>query len=125
MIEQSSIAILDGDQVTGRALEVLLQDARYKSKYVTNIEPGGLEEMLVGVGLVILFGGYDGQEEALPRELVSTSTGLGLPVLKLVTVFEEKAEDLVRLVFWPCPIEDLKQEIEAALDMRAGFEGRG
>ena len=114
MIEPSAVAILDGDQVVGRALETLLQAANYKSKYVTNPAPGELEKMISDVGVVILPGDYDGGEKDSLQDLISVTTGLGVPVLKLVTVVEEKTGDLVRLVYWPCPIEDLKREIEAA-----------
>lgn len=115
MIAQPAVAILSGDHVVGRALEALLQDTRYESKFVNNCSSGELENMLVGVGVVILPGDYEEQGEGFMNSLVSMSTGLGIPVLKLVPGIGGKNEDLVRMVSWPCPIENLKREIEAAL----------
>ena len=125
MIKQSAVAILDGDQVVGWALEALLQDTDYKSKFVTDLAPDELKEILAGVGVVILPGDYEGQEEGFVNSLISMSTGLGIPVLKLVTAIEEKKEDLVRMVSWPCPIGNLKQEIEAALATGANVKETG
>lgn len=121
MIKQSAVAILDGDRVAGWALEALLQDTDYKSKFVTDLAPDELKEILAGVGVVILPGDYEGQEEGFVNNLISMSTGLGIPVLKLVTAIEEKKEDLVRTISWPCPIENLKQEIEAALTINSSL----
>ena len=115
MIEQSAVAILDGDRVIGQALEILLQDTRYKSKFLPSLSLDELKQMLADVGLVIVPGDYDSREEGFVSNLISLSTSLGIPVLKLVAVVEENEEDLVRMVSWPCPIESLKKEIEAAL----------
>lgn len=120
MIAQPAVAILSGDHVVGRALEALLQDTRYESRFVNNCSSGELENMLVGVGVVILTGDYEEQGEGFMNSLVSMSTGLGIPVLKLVPGIGGKNEDLVRMVSWPCPIENLKREIEAALATGSG-----
>lgn len=120
MIAQPAVAILSGDHVVGRALEALLQDTRYESRFVNNCSSGELENMLVGVGVVILTGDYEEQGEGFMSSLVSMSTGLGIPVLKLVPGIGGKNEDLVRMVSWPCPIENLKREIEAALATGSG-----
>ena len=122
MSEQSAVAILDGDQVIGRALEALLQDTNYKSKFLANFSLEEPKEILAGVRVVILSSDCNGREEGLLNNLVSVSTGLGIPVLKLVAVVEEKKEDLIRLVSWPCPIENLKREIEAALATGSKFK---
>lgn len=120
MIAQPAVAILSGDHVVGRALEALLQDTRYESRFVNNCSSGELENILVGVGVVILPGDYEEQGEGFMNSLVSMSTGLGIPVLKLVPGIGGKNEDLVRMVSWPCTIENLKREIEAALATGSG-----
>lgn len=102
----------------GQALEVLLQGTNYSSKYVTNPVPDELKNILADAGLVILPGDQSGQEKATTNNLISESTALGIPVLKLVTAVEEINEGLVHAIFWPCPIENLKQEIEVALALR-------
>ncbi len=119
------MAILDGDRVVGWALEALLQDTGYKSKFVTDLPPNELKEILAGVEVVILPGDHEGQEERFVNGLISMSTGLGIPVLKLVTAIEEKKEGLVQAISWPCPIENLKQEIEAALTITSSLGENG
>ena len=85
---------------------------------MTSPAPGELKDILADTGLVILTGDQSGQEKVPTSDLISESTALGIPVLKLVTVVEERKEDLVHTISWPCPIENLKQEIEVALALK-------
>jgi hypothetical protein len=51
----------------------------------------------------------------------STPATAGVPVLELVTVLDETRAGQGRRVPWPCRLEELEREIEAAL--LSDFEG--
>src|SRR5215212_162256 len=115
------IAILGGDVLVGRILEVALQgvgyDARFLNGSLTDDEP---TELLDEVGIVIFAPRMSTKRRrSFLSRVRSTLATVRVPVLELVTTAsvasQNGQEELVGLVPWPCPIEDLEREIEAAL----------
>jgi hypothetical protein len=117
----AKIAILGGDALVSRTLEVALQDVGYDARYLngslTDDEP---TELLDEVRLVIFAPRMsNGSRKAALSTVKGTPATARVPVLELVTTASDASEnghgELVGLVFWPCPTEELEREIEAAL----------
>jgi len=115
------IAIVGGDLLVGRSLEVALQssgyDVHFLSGSLTDDEP---TELLDEVGIVIFAPRMSTKRRrSFLSRVRSTLATVRVPVLELVTTAsvasQNGREELVGLVPWPCPIEDLEREIEAAL----------
>ena len=115
------IAILGGDPLVGRTLEVVLRgggyDARFLNGSLLTEEP--TEPLEERFGLVILAPRMSTESrKAFLGRVRSTPATAGVLVLELVTysaAARNGREELVRLVAWPCPTEKLEREIEAAL----------
>jgi hypothetical protein len=114
------IAILGGDLLVSRSLEVVLRsvgyDARFLNGSFTN-EP--TEPLHEEVGLVIFAPRTSTERrKAYLGRLRGTPVTARIPVLELVTSSEASPngrEEPVELAFWPCPTEELERRIEAAL----------
>jgi hypothetical protein len=115
------IAIVGGDLMVGRSLEVALQsrgyDAHFLNGSLTDDEP---TEQLEVVGIVIFAPRMSTKRRSSFLSRVrSTLATVRVPMLELVTTAsvasQNGQEELVGLVPWPCPIEDLEREIEAVL----------
>jgi hypothetical protein len=119
------IAIVGGDLLVGRSLEIALQSSGYDVHFLngslTDDEP---TELLDEVGIVIFAPRMSTKRRrSFLSRVRSTLATIRVPVLELVTTASVTAsvasqngrEELVGLVPWPCPIEDLEREIEAAL----------
>jgi hypothetical protein len=115
------IAIVGGDLLVGRSLEVALQSSGYDAHFLngslTDDEP---TELLDEVGIVIFAPRMSTKRRrSFLSRVRSTLATVRVPVLELVTTAsvasQNGREELVGLVPWPCPIEDLEREIEAAL----------
>jgi len=117
------IAILGGDVLVSRSLEVALRRAGYDACYLNGSFSGEPAELPEDVSLVILAPriGVERRKAFLSNGRSSAATA-GLPVLELATVLDEvRAEqEGVSLVAWPCSTEELTRRIEAAL-----LEGEG
>jgi DNA-binding response OmpR family regulator len=117
------IAILGGDLLVSRSLEVALQGAGYDACYLNGSFTGEQAELPEGVRLVIFAPRMGGERrKAFLSNIRSSAATAGLPVLELATVLEQaRAEqEGVDFVAWPCPTEELVRRIEAAL-----LEGEG
>jgi hypothetical protein len=115
------IAIVGGDLLVGRSLEIALQSSGYDVHFLngslTDDEP---TELLDEVGIVIFAPRMSTKRRrSFLSRVRSTLATVRVPVLELVTTAsvasQNGREELVGLVPWPCPIEDLEREIEAAL----------
>ena len=113
------IAILGGDALVGRTLEVALRGVGYDARCLNRSFTGEPAELPDGVGLIILAPRMNAERRKvfLGRVKSSPSTA-GLPVLELVTASITSGNgqgELVGPILWPCPTAKLEQEIEAAL----------
>ncbi len=113
------IAILGGDALVGRTLEVALRGAGYDACYLNGSFTGESAELPDGVGLVVLAPRMSAERrEAFLGRARSTPATAGVPVLELVTpsaASRNGREEPVRLVAWPCFTGELEREIDAVL----------
>jgi hypothetical protein len=102
--------------VVGRSLEVLLRGAGYGTRIIDEPTPDYPHDLLEGVRLVLVV--PTPSTESRERFLASMrgrSGGTAIPVLTLSMVLNRVLSDPTGSVPWPCRLEDLKNEIEAAL----------
>ena len=112
---RTTVAILGGDPLVGRALELLLEGAGYEVRLLAELDATGVEDLLHGVDVLILDRGLsDGRRGDFMGSLASTLETATIPVLSLSPGPEGNAAEEDRVVPWPCKIEDLVREIEAA-----------
>jgi DNA-binding response OmpR family regulator len=114
------IAILGGDLLVSRSLEVALRGAGYDARYLNGTFTDEPAELLEEVRLVIFAPRMGTEHRKAFLSNMRNSATVGLPVLELATVLDEvRAEqEGVGFVAWPCSIEELTRRIEAALDQR-------
>ncbi len=114
------IAILGGDLLVSRTLEVVLRGVGYDARFLNGSftdEPAELHDE--EVRLVIFAPRMNTERrKAFLSRVRGTPATAGVPVLELVTssnTSQYGREDLVGLVLWPCPTEELTRRIEAVL----------
>ncbi len=121
------VLVFGGDATVGRALAVLLKSADYEVRFLgetISSEPGVLDR----AQLVILAPGLSTEtREDILTLLGSRTEEAKLPVLELVTNYQEEQAGTGWFLPWPCRTEELRQQVKAAL--LKGFEedqsGRG
>ena len=110
------MAILARDAIAGHALELLLQSAGYNTRLLVEPvadEPG---ELLDGVRLLLLAPRLSAKyREAFLEGMRGLPAAVKTPVLELVTALDAPQNGRGGCVLWPCRMEELQQEIEAAL----------
>jgi hypothetical protein len=112
----ATVAILGGDQVVGRALEALLQGLGYDTLLIEESGAGEPEELLRDTQLLLAAPTADtDSRERFLAEMRRTPGTAAIPVLTLSTAIRDDLADQPGLVPWPCRMEDLRTEIEAAL----------
>ncbi len=112
----TTVAILGGNSVVGRSLEVLLRGAGYGTRIIDEPTPDYPHDLLEGVRLVLVV--PTPSTESRERFLAimrGRSGGTAIPVLMSSMVLNRVLSDPTGSVPWPCRLEDLKNEIEAAL----------
>ena len=120
---RATVAILGGDSVVGRALEALLQGLGYDTLLVEESGAGKPEELLRGIQLLLVAPTADIESrERFLANIKSTCGTAAIPVLTLTTVSTKDLANQPGLVLWPCRMEDLRTEIEAALLTAAAEE---
>jgi hypothetical protein len=112
----TTIAILGGNSVAGRALEALLQGVGYDIRLIEDSPERPPEQLLEGVRLLLLALTLSTESrEALLAEMGSTLDAANIPVLTLSTSLKEALAGGPAFIPWPCRLEDLTKKIEAAL----------
>ena len=120
---QITVAILSGNPLVGRVLELLLGSAGYKVRLLEEPEAFEDPDLLAGVDVLLLGRGVsDERREEFLGAMASTLETATIPVLALSPGPEGglAAED--RLVPWPGRVEDLAREIDAVLLATRGRE---
>ncbi len=113
---RTTVAILGGNPLVGRALELLLGSAGYEVRLLE--EPGAFEDrdLLAGVDVLLLGRGVsDERREKFLGAMASTLETATIPVLALSPGPEGALAAEDRLVPWPGRVEDLAREIDAVL----------
>jgi hypothetical protein len=112
----TTIAILGGNSVAGRALEALLQGVGYDTRLIEDPPERSPEQLLEGVRLLLLAPTLSAESrETLLAEMGSTLDAANIPVLTLSTSLKEALAGGPAFIPWPCRLEDLTKKIEAAL----------
>src|ERR687897_2663316 len=112
----TTIAILGGNSVVGRALEVLLQGVGYDTRLVEDPPEKPAEQLLEGVRLLLLAPTLSAESrETLLAEMGSSLDAANIPVLTLSTTLKEALAGGPAFIPWPCRLEDLIKKIDAAL----------
>jgi hypothetical protein len=112
----TTVAILGGNSVAGRALEALLQGVGYDTRLIEDPPEGEPEEYLAGVRLLLLAPTLSAESrETLLAEMGATLTTTEIPVLTLSTGIKEAFGDGRSFIAWPCRLEDLTKKIEATI----------
>ena len=112
----TTIAILGGNSVAGRALEALLQGVGYDTRLIEDPLERLPEQLLEGVRLLLLAPTLSAESrETLLAEMGSTLDAANIPVLTLSTSLKEALAGGPAFIPWPCRLEDLTNKIEAAL----------
>ena len=112
---RTTVAILSGNPLVDRVLELLLEDAGYEVSLLEVLEAFRVEDLLDGVDDLLIGRGLgDDRREDFLRAMVSTLETATIPVLALSPGPKGALAEEDRLVPWPCRIEDLAREIDAA-----------
>jgi len=102
--------------VVGRALEALLQGLGYHTRLIDEYLAGEPQEVLGDAQILLATPTVSTESRARfldsMRSAPATAT---MPVLTLSTALKIEPADEMGLVLWPCRLEDLRMEIEAAL----------
>ena len=114
--EKTTIAILGGNAVVGRVLEVLLRGLGYEARFLGEPEAFVPEELFEALGVLLLGPGLgDDRRGDYMRAMAGTLNTAAIPVLAFSPGPKGTIAEEDRLVPWPCKMEDLAREIEAVL----------
>jgi DNA-binding response OmpR family regulator len=120
---RTKVAILSGNPMVGRALELLLERAGYEVRLLEESEALRAKDLLAGVEVLILGRGLSSdRREIFLSALASTLETAAIPVLSLSPGSDVTSAGADRVVPWPCRMEDLAREIESALWLTGGGE---
>jgi hypothetical protein len=114
----ATVAIIGDNLVVDDVLKLLLQEAGYNTLLLAEPATDKLEQLLVDVQLLILTPPRDvTRRKAFLSTAISRQTMTKIPVLELLTVPAdgEQTTSPGYSVGWPCRIEELARQIEAAL----------
>jgi len=113
---QITVAIVGKDPLIGQVLESLLQAAGYGTQFVTYPVTDDLHNMFAHAHVVLLMPELSKiSREGYLISKVSTAAATNIPILELIPEPDEVPSLRSRPVRWPCRLEQLRREIEAAL----------
>ncbi len=111
-----TVAILGGDPLVGRTLEVVLGGPGYEARFLNGAFVDNPVELPEEVRLVILGSGLHPKgRESFLSAVQGAPAAAKMPVLELVAASDRERAERPGAVRWPCRVNDLKQRIEAAL----------
>jgi DNA-binding response OmpR family regulator len=120
---QITVAILSGNPLVGRVLELLLGSAGYEVRLLEEPEAFEVADLLAGVDVLLLDRGVsDERREDFLGAMASKLETATIPVLALSPGPEGALAAEDRLVPWPGRVEDLAREIDAVLLATRGRE---
>jgi hypothetical protein len=112
----TTVAILGGNSVVGRALEALLRGAGYDTRLIEEPVTSRPEELLLSVELLLVAPTPSTRSRERFLDGLGSMPGTAdIPILTLYSVVKRVLAYQTGLVPWPCRLEELKAEIEAAL----------
>jgi DNA-binding response OmpR family regulator len=120
---RTTVAILSGNPLVGRVLELLLGSAGYEVRLLEEPEAFEVADLLAGVDVLLLDRGVsDERREDFLGAMASKLETATIPVLALSPGPEGALAAEDRLVPWPGRVEDLAREIDAVLLATRGRE---
>ena len=120
----TKVAIIGGDPIVGEALEVLLQAAGYRPRFLPET---GMDELLMGEmfadsQLLLVAPVLSAKRrKALLEMKLSPTTPANIPVLELLPANGGRHLQ-EHIVLWPCSGEELKRAIDALLFDQGRFD---
>lgn len=117
----TKVVIIGGDPVVGEALEVLLQAAGYRTRFLPESAMDELlSEVLADSQLLLIAPVLSAERrKALLEMMLSPTTSVNIPVLELLPA--NGGQHLQEhIVLWPCSGEELKRAIDALLLNQGG-----
>ncbi len=113
---QITVAIVGKDPIIGQVLGSLLQAAGYGTQFVTYPVTDDPHNMFADAHVVLLMPELSKiSRDGCLISKVSTAAATNIPILELVPEPDEVPSLRARPVRWPCRLEQLRREIEAAL----------
>ncbi len=113
---RTTVGIIGGDPIVGQALELLLQTGGYEARFLPNLSVGGFAELLADIKLLLLAPALGNRcRQSLMEDLAHMPATSKIPVLSLISASGETPDSYEDAVLWPCPAEELKTRIDAAL----------
>ncbi len=109
----TTVGIFGGDPVVGQALELLLEAAGYKARFLPEQVFDTGSETTADIGLLLLT--PSPRSESVRSLLETLPATAKVPVLSLISVSADEPEASESTVLWPCPLAELKARINAAL----------
>ncbi len=120
---RTTVAILSGNPLVGRILELLLDIAGYEVRLLEELDASKVAALLEDVDVVLLSHDLgNSRREDFLRAMTSRLHTATMPILALSPGPKRALAGVDRLVSWPCRIEDLAREIEASLRAAEGGE---
>jgi hypothetical protein len=118
-VPTSVVAVVSGDTIVGKALQLLLQGAGFSVRFLVGPsfdEPGLLDE----VQLLLLAPGLSPKRRDALLELINRRPlAARIPVLELLDNSGATQAEDGHFIPWPCRAEELKRQITAALLARS------
>lgn len=111
----TTVAILGGNPVIGKALESLLRSADYVTRFFSEYPEDAAEPLGDSSVALVLPAVSSSHQESLIALIRNTPSTTDLPVIELVTTPNESGNSQVTRVLWPCSIEDLRRYIDEKL----------
>jgi hypothetical protein len=121
----TKVAIIGGDPIVGEALEVLLQAAGYRTRFLpeTVMDEILMGELLADSQLLLVAPVLSAKRrKALLERKLGPTTPVNIPVLELLPANGGQHFQGGRTVLWPCSGEELKRAIDALLLDRGGSD---
>lgn len=125
--EEPTVIVINGDPVVSKALALLLQTASYDVRFASRSsleDPAATSRLLEGAQLALVTPGMVSEHYERVLGLLQGGLAMGsVPVLQLGASPDGVQARADYIVPWPCRIEDLRRQIDAAL--LAGDTARG
>jgi hypothetical protein len=117
----TTVAILGENPVVGNALESLLRSTDFAARFFSEYLPTSAEPFEGARVALILPALSSKRNEALIAGIRSHPATVDLPVIELITAPNGRPHEHIRLP-WPCGLEELIRNIEAALPQGCGSQ---
>jgi hypothetical protein len=123
-VAHTKVAIVGGDPVVGEALEVMLQAAGYRTRFVPeSVMDELLGELLADSQLLLVAPTLSAEgRKALLEIMLSSTMPVNFPILELLPANGGQHLQGAHIVLWPCSMEELKRAIDELLIDQGGSD---